>query len=375
MDYTQAILTVNASCIVILTILALILLLATRFRGENGYAAVIIVLPTIPVYLYNASRMLGWHEFSLALFPVSCSVNTLLMPLLWLFARRNLESDFRLGLREVYHLLPALLCGVTALVLSPEERMASILHEVSGTDSLVGDLNTGIVALQMLLYFPAIFYIFHRERHLVRDAQSDAEWIQKAWIHHFMVLFASLFVVVMVCYAIWPRTDAWLIQILNVAAMAFLVYSTIAHPVAHNLSVSNPSFDNPKAVEGEVPALSEPQMESICRDVSSYLEESKAYLRPEYTLASLAQEVKIPQRNISRSINSHLKCNFFTLINRFRVDEAKRLLLDLDASGYTIDSICLECGFRSRSTFFLVFKKLTGQSPAAWLSTKGKKRK
>ena len=39
--------------------------------------------------------------------------------------------------------------------------------------------------------------------------------MQKEWIPKLMILFAALFVTVMTCYAIWPRTDAWLIQILN----------------------------------------------------------------------------------------------------------------------------------------------------------------
>ncbi len=49
-----------------------------------------------------------------------------------------------------------------------------------------------------------------------------------------------------------------------------------------------------------------------------------------------------------------------------RIEEAKRLLLRLDASCYNIDSIYAECGLRSRSTFFLVLKRATGKSPAAW---------
>ena len=64
MGYTEFILTINSSCITILIILAIILLVATRFRGENGYAAAIIVLPNVPVYIYNMSRMLGWHEIT-----------------------------------------------------------------------------------------------------------------------------------------------------------------------------------------------------------------------------------------------------------------------------------------------------------------------
>ncbi len=94
MGYTEFILTINSSCITILIILAIILLVATRFRGENGYAAAIIVLPNAPVYIYNMSRMLGWHEITLFMFPISYSVNTMLMPLLWLFH----SQKFRYGL-------------------------------------------------------------------------------------------------------------------------------------------------------------------------------------------------------------------------------------------------------------------------------------
>ena len=126
---------------------------------------------------------------------------------------------------------------------------------------------------------------------------------------------------------------------------------------------------------GKLTFLTEEQIQQICHNATTYLTSSKAYLRPDLSLAMLAQEVKIPQRNLSQAINRHLKCNFFTYINLMRIEEAKRLLLDLDASGYTIDSISTECGFNSRSTFFLVFKKLTGKSPATWLKNqkRGKK--
>ena len=44
MSYHEFILVVNFSSIIILVLLAMLLLIATRFRGESGYAAAIIVL-------------------------------------------------------------------------------------------------------------------------------------------------------------------------------------------------------------------------------------------------------------------------------------------------------------------------------------------
>ncbi len=370
MGYDNFILTVNSSSIIILLVLAGILLSATRFRGANGYAAAIIVVPNVPVYLYNMSRMLGWHGLSLFLMPVSTSINTLLMPLLWLFAKKNFEPSFRLKPIHLLHLLPGLICLVLCLVMSPAERLASIRYEMAGDDTLIGDINTIIVFIQMVSYFTAIFRFLHRKKKAIRETASDAEWVQKEWIPTFEYLFAALFVIVMACYAIWPRTDAWLIQILNVVAMFYLVYNTIAHPV---MPIRQVAEEIPYSAETNEPGTSasltmdNQQMKEVCDRAYRYMSESKAYLRPDISLALFAKEANIPQRVLSRAINGYLGCNFFEFVNRMRIEEAKRLLCELNATDFNIDSIYTDCGFRSRSTFYMVFKKMTGISPAAWL--------
>ncbi len=363
MDYSQAILTVNSSCIVILLLLAFILLAATRFRGENGYAAAIIVVPNVPVYLYNMSRMLEWHDLTLVLFPVSYSVNTTLLPLLWLFTLKNFNPDFRVRPRQMLHFLPGLACLAMCLLLPVEERMAAIIHEMSGEDTWVGNVNTVILLVQLVTYFPMIFIYLRRRKREIGDSTSNAEWVQKEWIERLMVLFAALFVVVMTCYVIWPRTDAWLIQILNVVAMAFLVYNAIAHPMVA-LALPEPA----EATVTSTASLSEEQMRDICDRARDHLKATRSHLNPDISLASLAKDMATPQRTLSRAINGSAGCNFFEFINRLRIEEAKRLLLELKTSGYNIDSIYTECGFRSRSTFFTVFKKSTGTTPAAWLA-------
>ncbi|WP_455620990.1 helix-turn-helix domain-containing protein [Parabacteroides sp.] len=368
MDYSQAILAVNSACITLLVLLAVILLVATRFRGENGYAAAIIVIPNVPVYLYTMSRMLGWHELTLFMFPISYSVNTLLMPLLWLFTLKNFDADFKVSFKSLLHFLPALFCLTVCLLMPEEERLASIVHEMSGYDTWIGDINTMLLLVQVLVYFPLIFRFIHIRKKAIRDTLSDAEWMQKEWISKFMILFAVLFVIVMTCYVIWPRTDAWLIQILNVIAMSYLVYSTVAHPVIM------PEVKQEIVNKESVPTipLNEEQMQSICEEAVGYLSRSKAYLRPDLTLAILAQEMKVSPKYLSRAINTRLSRNFFEFINEMRVEEAKKRLSELDASGYNIDSIYEDCGFRSRSTFFLVFKKVVGKTPAAWLKSSEK---
>ena len=195
MSYHEFILVVNFSSIIILVLLAMLLLIATRFRGESGYAAAIIVLPNIPVYIYNMSRMLGWHDITLFFFPISYSVNTLLMPLLWLFTRRNFDLDPRFKPVQLLHFLPAIVCVVIVLSIPMRKRMESILHEVTGDDTWIGDFNAAVITSQMIGYFVAIFIYLYRKKQYIKDNWSDTEYMQKEWIPKLMILFAALFVV------------------------------------------------------------------------------------------------------------------------------------------------------------------------------------
>ena len=368
MSYHEFILVVNFSSIIILVLLAMLLLIATRFRGESGYAAAIIVLPNIPVYIYNMSRMLGWHDITLFFFPISYSVNTLLMQLLWLFTRRNFDLDPRFKPVQLLHFLPAIVCVVIVLSIPMRKRMESILHEVTGDDTWIGDFNAAVITSQMIGYFVAIFIYLYRKKQYIKDNWSDAEYMQKEWIPKLMILFAALFVTVMTCYAIWPRTDAWLIQILNVMAMSFLVYNFIAHPTVPYIQGTSRMLVKDETV-GFQSIPDEEQMRDICSQVKEYLETTNAFLRKDLSLSILSRETGIYQKLLSRSINEYLKQNFFELINEMRVGEAKRRLLLPENAGHTVDSLYEECGFRTRSTFFLAFKKVEGLSPAQWLNS------
>ena len=368
MSYHEFILVVNFSSIIILVLLAMLLLIATRFRGESGYAAAIIVLPNIPVYIYNMSRMLGWHDITLFFFPISYSVNTLLMPLLWLFTRRNFDLDPRFKPVQLLHFLPAIVCVVIVLSIPMRKRMESILHEVTGDDTWIGDFNAAVITSQMIGYFVAIFIYLYRKKQYIKDNWSDAEYMQKEWIPKLMILFAALFVTVMTCYAIWPRTDACLIQTLNVMAMSFLVYNFIAHPTVPYIQGTSRMLVKDETV-GFQSIPDEEQMRDICSQVKEYLETTNAFLRKDLSLSILSRETGIYQKLLSRSINEYLKQNFFELINEMRVGEAKRRLLLPENAGHTVDSLYEECGFRTRSTFFLAFKKVEGLSPAQWLNS------
>ena len=97
--------------------------------------------------------------------------------------------------------------------------------------------------------------------------------------------------------------------------------------------------------------------------IMALMEQDKLYQETELTLQNLSDKLQIPSYQISQAINEGMRRNFYDLINGYRVEEAKRLLLDSKNKNYTILSIGFEAGFNSKTTFNTVFKKFTGLTP------------
>jgi AraC-like DNA-binding protein len=92
----------------------------------------------------------------------------------------------------------------------------------------------------------------------------------------------------------------------------------------------------------------------------------KQFLDANLTLESVAKELGISTSYLSRIINAELKMSFTEYLNKLRIEQAKLYLNNPSFSNYTILAIGMEAGFNSKSSFFNVFKKITGSTPLAY---------
>lgn len=105
-------------------------------------------------------------------------------------------------------------------------------------------------------------------------------------------------------------------------------------------------------------------------NIKNHIESNYCYLNPQFSLENLSDELKMSTSSLSKIINSESECNFSDYINYLRIEKAKELLLSDDYKNYTILSIGLECGFNSKSTFYLAFKKFTTTTPIEFRTKK-----
>ncbi|MFD0751954.1 helix-turn-helix domain-containing protein [Mucilaginibacter calamicampi] len=90
------------------------------------------------------------------------------------------------------------------------------------------------------------------------------------------------------------------------------------------------------------------------------------YMNPVLKVDMLAARLSIPEKGLSNLLNQYVGKNFNDFVNEFRVEEAKRKLIDPRYGNFTIAAIALECGFNSLATFQRVFKQITGVTPSQY---------
>jgi len=106
----------------------------------------------------------------------------------------------------------------------------------------------------------------------------------------------------------------------------------------------------------------EPQ-NNYFQEFTALMTVQKLYRNPELSRDLIAEKLKVSPGYLSQLISASVHSNFSSLINDYRISDAKQMLLDSDFDKYSIVAIGLEAGFKSKSTFYTAFKKHTGYTP------------
>jgi len=93
------------------------------------------------------------------------------------------------------------------------------------------------------------------------------------------------------------------------------------------------------------------------------------FLNPHLGIQDVADALTVSVSKLSKLISTHSQFHFSDLVNKYRVQHAKRLLQDKAFDLYTIEAIGLESGFNSKSAFYTAFKKAFNQTPSAFRNT------
>ncbi|HEY8893434.1 MAG TPA: helix-turn-helix domain-containing protein [Niastella sp.] len=265
--------------------------------------------------------------------------------------------------------------------LYPDAAMVPINVLASPTTIL---LVMGRPVLQVVYYFLARKELIAYQRS-IRQLFSETSRIELNWARFLVIGFLVLVAVFFVAFPlmfVFPN-HINLILLINMSVGAPYIYmatwlgikqytvwqvqpgvnkKTAEATIQQAVDIES-GTTNGKKVKSAKTAQNDDRMEVLVKKIIILMEEEKLYQEAELTLQQVAGKLQVPAYQVSQALNEGMMKSFYEVVNNYRVEDAKRLLLDEKCSNQTILSIGFEAGFNSKTTFNTVFKKFTGLTP------------
>lgn len=137
--------------------------------------------------------------------------------------------------------------------------------------------------------------------------------------------------------------------------------------------VSRKPFNDARNVKAVFSVISKDMPEALHVDketsnqliakLKELMNEEKLFLKSDLTLSDLAKSLQTNTAYLSRVINDEFAMNFSNFLNKYRIEEAQKLIENHKLDVMTFEGIAKSCGFLSRSSFNQAFKKFTGMTP------------
>jgi len=226
--------------------------------------------------------------------------------------------------------------------------------------------------LSWSIYIPLSLILVNRYRLNLKNELSSIETSESlGWLLAFAVFYVvfCIFAVIITIIAFLKHLNPLSPQIYNYSTLLLLVYIMSFYglrqraPIKSSLTALKiqPHYKNS--------TLKSETKQNIQQDIIQYFENEKGYLNPDLNMSFLSHRLKIPKYQITEVLNTNIGMNFFQFVNYYRVEAVKLMLAD-PKNKFSIEAIGYECGFKSKSSFYTVFKNITGDTPFEYRNKK-----
>ncbi|MGL5787730.1 MAG: two-component regulator propeller domain-containing protein [Bacteroidales bacterium] len=105
----------------------------------------------------------------------------------------------------------------------------------------------------------------------------------------------------------------------------------------------------------------------LMTQLDSLMEKEELYLNKRLNKAQLASYLKLSEQQLTQILKENKQKGFPDYVNSYRIEAVKRKMEEPRYKDFTLWAIGEECGFNSKTSFYRVFKEVTGTTPAEYL--------
>lgn len=289
-------------------------------------------------------------------------------PLVYLYVLMTLEIRLKFKFKYYVHFAPQLLSfSYWFYMFSLGEQQLDILL----TNRHNSIYSWQLQSFQIIIMLQSIFYLGY-SAYLIHKKQADKDFnhvprIRLEWLKQFIwVLIGLIFTLIVSSFLVTSVIIDYIITpILYGISNVFLVYKSLnSSGIFTNITVSDYALSKDRYSGSN---LKPENILDYKSKLLHYLDKEEFFTNPEFTINNLSEETGIQVHHLSQIINQELGKNFFDLINSYRIEKAKSLMIDSKNANLTLEAIGYKSGFGSTSSFYRSFKKQTGFTPRAFL--------
>ena len=298
-------------------------------------------------------------------------------PLLLFYVRESMGTRTVMR-RKLFHFVPFFLFFVIALLMSVLGTSSPYYGSILRYSAEFSISVWVLIVLQYGFYWSATVHTIHKNIRLVESEFSNVEGKTMSWLRVFLHAFGILLVLftVTVIFAVhsghYSEVDTIVSFGLSCVIFVLGYEGLFQEQIFQSTSpLVNESFvpsvnEESQSQQTATVRVNREQEEALSSRVLEHFEKEKPYLDENLTLTALAGQLGVSRNLLSATINNKFGTNFYSLVNQYRVDEAKRLIADPANKDFTILSLAFQAGFRSKSSFQGIFKKFTGMTPSEY---------
>jgi len=332
-------------------------------RILSGFFLLIALVLTSTLIVWNGDLKTTPINHSPFIITILSACLLLQGPVLYFYLRSLSQQVELLRWRNLVHLLPSLIAVILLVVFDIDSVEWQPATELAGAENAAVAFVWALVKLSPLGYIIACVIAEYKLRDNLKHLYADisiselklADVVLAGFCLHWLWSLLAYLLEGLVSASVSDTLgiiDNYLTVMLVNGLFVFGLINTRQLLSVHVVPTAKP--------------VQPTKMDHKVAIIEKAINDDKLFLESNINLERFAEQIGLKPRDISAILKMHYQSNFFEFINRYRVEEAKRLLVLPELKDETILEIIYKSGFNSPSAFHRFFKRMVGVTPTEY---------
>lgn len=366
---------ITAVVVIVGMINGLLIGLGVLFRKEKKANNLLFAFTLFVLVLVVNGMLL--HEFDAATkYPyihfLFHSFYLLLTPVFYLYGNSLMVKDFKISYALLIHAIPFFSILIIGILLDMLGILSLVDMAIPKVESSTKYLSYAMYfggLLQFSIYITLLVKNLSRYRKMFFETISDFERRSIKWLETLVVIIIVIYICE-ICFGILLTGDVLSFSdyslLMAIVFTGFILYIGFVGITQSGLYIGLIEEKNnemkPISEKYSQSSLPNETLENMFAELELLMNKEQPFLNQDLTIGKLADILQTKPHHLSQTINTKTGTNFFNFINGYRIEAAKKRLIE--EYDVTILSVAEESGFSSKTAFNAAFKKFTGITPS-----------